>query len=419
MKIVIVPVFLFLTIISNAQTDTYSADLSALKSILQKTPSYKAQIKGDKQNYYNALYNRLAIDTINNPNNYKYFYNLSQLLFPLRDNHFGFYQLPDHANFKTKESIDSFTRTKEFQEYPSLKINLDSLKTELAKKNPDSIEGIYHYDKFYSVGLFKKTDKEYIGVILDSEIKLWRKGQIAIHLYRYAANLYKAIYGHPLTKNFILQPIEKYINGSLANSYFYGSYSQNIYSKQPEQFDYVNLPQSSPDFVLKDINKSVQYLLIRTFQADNHTMKASLRFYDSITNNLKTPVLILDLRNNYGGANMEMKKYFSLLKKYIKTGHLYVLLNNGTLSQAEIFTLKLKTLRNVTTVGQTTKGMLSYGSNYGRRERLPSGRFEIYPTDMKGNVKLLSYEDYGINPDIFLKYDSNWIDQLIKIIGEK
>jgi C-terminal processing protease CtpA/Prc len=38
---------------------------------------------------------------------------------------------------------------------------------------------------------------------------------------------------------------------------------------------------------------------------------------------------------------------------------LYVLLNNGTLSQAEIFTLKLKQLNNVTTLGSTTKGMLA------------------------------------------------------------
>ena len=114
MRIIVVSILSFLTIIANAQTSGYLADLAVLKSILQKTPSYKAQIKDDKLSNYNALYDRLAADTTSNPNSYEYFYNLSQLLFPLRDNHLGFRQLPNYNNFKTKEAIDSFITTKEF-----------------------------------------------------------------------------------------------------------------------------------------------------------------------------------------------------------------------------------------------------------------------------------------------------------------
>ncbi|MEI2823844.1 MAG: hypothetical protein V9F02_10510 [Chitinophagaceae bacterium] len=55
---------------------------------------------------------------------------------------------------KTKEIIDSFTKAKEFLDYPVIKINIDSLKEVLAIKPDSSIEGIYHYGKFYSVGLF-------------------------------------------------------------------------------------------------------------------------------------------------------------------------------------------------------------------------------------------------------------------------
>jgi hypothetical protein len=406
-------------LVLHAQTHTYLADLAALKSIIEKTPSFKAQIKGDKLSYYNDLHSRLASDTISNLHAYKYFYNLAQLLFPLRDNHLGFYQLPNYNHFKTKESIDSFVTTEEFNDYPALKINIDSLKIELAAKPADSPEGIYHYDKFYSVGVFKSEAKEYLGVVLDSDINLWVKGQIAIHLYEYAPNVYKAIYGHPYFKYFILQPIEKYQNQSLVNSYFYGSYSQTVYSKQLRQIDYVNLPKSSSRFGFKNINDDVQYLLIQTFQAADGPSQSSKMFYDSIQNLLKARYLILDLRNNDGGAEKEMKKYFRLLRDYVKTGNLYILLNNGTLSQAEIFTLKLKTLKNVTTLGQTTRGMLAYGSNYGKRVRLPSGKFEIYPTDMKGSSELLQYEGYGINPDIFLNGDSGWIEQAVEIIHRK
>ncbi|MFN7540181.1 MAG: S41 family peptidase [Bacteroidota bacterium] len=419
MRIVLVVVFNLFAIASNGQINTYLEDLAALKFVLQKTPSYKSQIKGDKQALFNSLYERLASDTTSNPHSFKYFYNLSQLIFPLKDNHLGFYQIAAYDNFKNKERIDSFIGTKEFLDYPTFHINIDSLKYVLAKRPADSVEGIYNYGRFYSVGLFKRVDKEYVGVIIDSDVNLWRKGQIAIHLYEYAPNLFKAIYGHPLSKKFILQTNEKYRNQSLVNSYFYSSYSLDIYSKRHRTVDYVNLSKNSSKFELKSINGNIQYLLLRSFHRNKITIQQSKNFYDSIKNVLTAKSLILDLRNNEGGATKENRKYLRLLKKFTRNGNLYVLLNNGTLSQAEIFTLQLKKLKNVTTVGQTTKGMLVYGSNYGKRERLPSGRFEIYPTDMKGNAKLLQYEDYGINPDIILRDDRDWIEQTVEIIRKK
>ncbi|MCA2856787.1 MAG: hypothetical protein IM591_10935 [Chitinophagaceae bacterium] len=419
MRIVLVVVFNLFAIASNGQINTYLEDLAALKFVLQKTPSYKSQIKGDKQALFNSLYERLASDTTSNPHSFKYFYNLSQLIFPLKDNHLGFYQIAAYDNFKNKERIDSFIGTKEFLDYPTFHINIDSLKYVLAKRPADSVEGIYNYGKFYSVGLFKRVDKEYVGVIIDSDVNLWRKGQVAIHLYEYAPNVFKAIYGHPLYKFFILQTNEKYRNQSLVNSYFYSSYSLDIYSKQHRLVDYVNLSKKSSKFELKSINGNIQYLLLRSFQRNKITTQQSKNFYDSIKNVLTAKSLILDLRNNEGGATKENRKYLRLLKKFTRNGNLYVLLNNGTLSQAEIFTLQLKKLKNVTTIGQTTKGMLTYGSNYGKRERLPSGRFEIYPTDMKGNAKLLQYEDYGINPDIILRDDRDWIEQTVEIIRKK
>lgn len=77
MRIIFVSLFFFLTLILNAQTNIYLADLAALKSVVEKTTSFKAQMKGDKLSYYNDLYKRLASDTTNAPNSYKYFYNLA------------------------------------------------------------------------------------------------------------------------------------------------------------------------------------------------------------------------------------------------------------------------------------------------------------------------------------------------------
>ena len=115
----------------------------------------------------------------------------------------------------------------------------------------------------------------------------------------------------------------------------------------------------------------------------------------------------------------ETRNYGKLLKKYTRKGQLYVLINNGTISQAEIFTLQLKRLPNVTLLGETTRGMLTYGSNEGKRVKLPGGSFEIYPTDMKGSARLLRYEDVGIQPEMYLNKEKDWIEQAVDVIRKK
>jgi hypothetical protein len=399
-----------------AQSNLYLSDLQALRDVIQKTHSYKSQIRGENLDQYNALFKRLAADSVGSVNSYKYFFNLAQLFLPLRDNHLAFYQTVNYQNFRDRQSIERFVATKEFAQYPTYAVNLDSLKTELAKKPVESIEGIYHYGKYYSVGLFRTGEKEYTGIVIQSTINLWLPGQVAMHLYEYQPNLYKAIYGHPQTKAFIYQGIEKYRNQSLVNSSFYLSFYDGVYSKKSNQTDYINLPKNSPQFELKNINSNVQYLLVKTFQANNITAPKSKAFADSIKDHLTAPNLILDLRNNDGGAKSQAKVYLGLLKKYTKKGKLYVLINNGTLSQAEMLLLELRKLDNVTVVGQTTKGMLTYGSNYGKTQILPSQKFQVYPTDMKGKAAHLKYEDIGIEPDVHLSDDSEWMGKVLVII---
>lgn len=67
-------------------------------------------------------------------------------------------------------------------------------------------------------------------------------------------------------------------------------------------------------------------------------------------------------------------------------------------------------------ISQAFKGMLAYGSNFAKRDRLPSGQYEIYLTDMNNGAALLQYEDYGIKPDIVLSPDKDWMAQLLELI---
>lgn len=420
MKFIFSLALLLSTIISNAQSKTYLEDLSALKSILEKTHSFEDQIKGNKRISYNALYDQLAIDTISDPDSYDYFYNLAQLIFPIRDNHLSFYKLYNEDHFKTKESVDNYIASEEFSNYPNSHLNLDSLVKVLATKPAESVEGIYHFDTLYSVALFKNGENKYMGVVTESRFKLWTPGQIAIHLYEQTPNKFKAIYGHPIIKSFYLINNEKVENGSLLNSVFPTQFGSIGYSKKKRNaIDYVNLPLNNHPFQLKNIHQDVQYLLLRTFQANKATSEKSQQFYDSIKNILTAPNLILDLRNNSGGAEKEARKYEQLMKQYARKGHVYILMNNETLSQAEMFIIELKNNQNITTVGQTSKGMLTYGSNYGRKNKLPSGKFEVRPTDMRGKAKHLKYEDVGITPDVFLNDQSDWIEQVVEVIKKR
>jgi hypothetical protein len=399
--------FLIIIILFNCQAQTnniYIEDLTSLRKILEKTPSYKDQIRGQTLTDYNKLFEKLKNDSTYRISDYNYFYNLAQLFFPIQDNHLGFYQ------------IDNFPKE---SNYPKFNGNIDSLITALELKPLDSIEGIYYYGDSYIIGLFENKPKEYIGVVINPKNTTWKNGQIVIHLYEMLPKYFKAIYAHPKYKYYIFYQIEKFSNYSLVNSYFYSSFSESIYSKVIGKTDYINLPKGNYPFQFKNITSDIQYLKIKNFSADNVAMKQSQVFYDSIKNSLSTPNLILDLRNNEGGAFKVSAKFLKLITGYIKSGQVYILANNGTMSQGEIFTLQLKQLKNVKILGQTTKGTLTYGSNYGKREKLTSKSFEIYITDLGGDRRLIPYENYGINPDVTLTGEEDWIEQTISIINKK
>jgi len=425
MKLFFSVIFLFHFCVLQAQTNnSYLKDLEALHSILKKTPSFKDQITGQTLITYNELYEKLKADSVIDINDYKYFYNLAQLFWPIRDNHMAFSHYIDETKYKDKGSFEAYLTTDEFKNFHRVNYDIDSLKVQLAGKDINTVEGIYNLDSSFSVGIFKVTDKEYVGVVLNSKINfyhhpLWTNGQIAIHLYENSPNHFIAFYADPISKGWILQPNEKYLNSSLINTNLFGTYYKKKYSKHFGQTDFVNLNANHPKFAIKSITDDIQYLLISTFQRNSVTSKESQVFYDSIKIKLTASYLVLDLRNNQGGAKSEAKKYYKLLRKYSKKGKLFVLMNNETLSQAEILILRLKKIKNVFLLGQTTKGMLAYGINMDNHTKLPSGKYIVSPTDMQGSKKLLKYENYGIKPEIVLNTNTDWITQTLEIIKTK
>jgi len=121
--------------------------------------------------------------------------------------------------------------------------------------------------------------------------------------------------------------------------------------------------------------------------------------------------VIVDLRSNVGGNSKFSDPFLKLLKKK----NVYILTNCFTGSNGEQFTLKLKALKNAKHLGQTTRGIIAYGMNYGYNYNTPSGYFNITPTDMDFS-KYLAYEGKGVAPEIPLDFNKDWNKQTLEII---
>jgi len=433
---------------SSSGNSSYHEDVKALRKILEKTPSFKTQIKGNARKIYQATYREVWNDSLQQPFSAGYFLNLCKLFYPLSDNHLAFYQI--------KPLISE-------ENFPRMNISVDSLARQVAVKPDSSLEGIYHYGDYFSFVLFEAEPAHWVGLILNSNVPNWTSGQTIVHLYGTKSGAIRGVYAHPKFKTLMYQPNERLVNGKLINSSFYLSFSNDKFSKSSSNNANLSLNQNKflrekegnksensdekissipteKDLFFTQLSDSVSYLRIGHFSANSLQMKQSSDFLDSVREKLTGKHLIIDLRNNRGGAEKVSKNYLKLVSSFAKSGRLYVLINENTISQGEIFALQLKSKSKINSTysvplagqpskmetslpsarillfGQSTNGMLAYGSNYGRRVKLPSGLFEVYITDMfgKGGKKLLTYEDVGIQPHIVL---SNKEDELLYVLN--
>ena len=419
--------FLAIILFGQAQAQSASAyinDIDKLYATIKKLPSYKDQIKDDRKIEFEKRYNELRQDTSNLKSDDVVFSRMTRLLFPLKDNHIGYHQslslYPNKSNLADGDFIKKYKASDAFINYQRTNLNVDSLRQALTIKLKDDVEGIYYYENYLTVGLFRTAKKDsLIGVVLTTSMPTWEKGQIAMRMYEYGPNKFRAIYSHPLYKMLIYYANEKFARQSLLNSYFYSSVSEMVYSKNPWEINHVDIPTTDPPFQFKTINKNIQYIHLGNFSSYPAEMVKSEDFYNQIRDSLKAPNLIVDMRNNTGGGEKVSGKFLKLLKKYADKGSMYIVINNGTISQGERFVLSLKKLKNITVLGETTQGKIAYGSNSDKTITLPSGKSAIYITDMKDPDNYLDYEDIGINPDVYLATYKDWVPQVVELINKK
>jgi hypothetical protein len=396
--------FLFGTIFLIAQSKTCDckADLDFSVEKIKKMPSYKKQIKGKKADEFENTYKTLSAkmqQPVLVEDCYKLL--LEQMLL-VNDVHAS---LQFNTSYITSEATErdqdlaTFKSLDLFKNHPRTTRDISKLKQELTQKNIENLEGIYNYNKKERIGFYyAENTKDIIGVVLESGLKQWEAGEIRFYATHTNGNKY----------NFYYYDVDTRQPGFIKSLTFQNG---RIWSYKKEgntlNFEFVDYDEKIVDF--KQINDDTQYLYFKTF--GNNKKKELVKFYNDTKDKITATNVIVDLRSNSGGN----KKYSDPFLKLLKDKNVYVITNCFAGSNGEQFTLKLLKNKNAKHLGQTTRGIISYGKNYGYSYNTPSGHFKITPTDMNFH-QYIEFEGKGISPDFPLDFNRDWMAQTLEII---
>lgn len=380
-KIILLAFFLLTTFGLSAQEAQNIADLDFLYKSIQALPSYKDQLKNDDS--YRQLYERLRKD-LNTTDDFGTYQKLLQLIYPIKDNHLSLWRKPD--------SSYRFS-------YLKPKFNLGELEAKYKDYPKDSVEGFYHrpnsQDKYL---IFKHSKNVYYLQNLNT-------GIIDAILNQTGDQSFDVIQFMPPPVPYVL-----YRNIRLTNQTLIGLRLQK--SNLP---NFAVLNTGVIQYEYRKLEDNIGYLRLSSFDCSDKNIKVATDFFNKVKPDLNNKNLIVDLRNSRGGCYKTSKQFIAFLKKY--KGSVYILQNASTISNSEQFIIDLKDSGNVTALGETTKGTITYGSNIGKTISLPSKRFLFYPTDMNGRAKDLAYESIGIKPDVALDaFSEDWITQTLNYI---
>ncbi|OEK00179.1 hypothetical protein BFP97_01015 [Roseivirga sp. 4D4] len=408
-KLITLFAFITLSISLSAQSNCdCKAELEFVYEQMQTMASFKSQIKGQKIEEFEVTYQKLSSNVSTDMNKAECYVQMNQLLSLVKDKHAGVYEVgPDYTYEDTLDSafVLAYRETRDFKDFPKVDLDLEKLVEDLGQKSLTDVEGIYNIGSSMKVGVYRIANSDSLmGVMLESKLGVWEPGQI--YLYMKATdkpNRYDIVAYGQVHKNLLFYNDHLVSNGILM---------RNV-TKECLSDNFIHVDREAREaYQLITLENDIQYVWFDSFSRFGNAKKRDA-IVEQIQKELTASNLIVDLRNNGGGAS---KISVPIVKAIRKSGvKVYVLTNFASSSNAEQTTVRLRNIKSTVHLGQTTYGAIAYGINYGTTYESPSGQFYFVPTDMKFN-HFLKYEEVGVQPMIELSSDSDWIEQTINII---
>ena len=356
-------------------------ELGDISELIKNAKSYKRQIKREHkkaefEKWKEEIKNEIQNDSLSN-----YFCPgyLQKYISFIKDKHNRIYYTPDTVSLSV----------------PTYKRAIDT--TQIDK---DEVSGMYYMgtDK---IMVQKENDQLWYGIILESDLEEWPKGKIRLRIHKKAGGDFDVY--------------EFYRSGFLAYhknvEISKGRIHSTFWNKQNEYFFNKNFEEN---FTYKEINPSFDYIGIKSLKRSTSLMKEADNFYSKYLPILNKENIIVDLRNNTGGAIKQAKPLIKALKRNKDIRRIYVLINFKAASASELAVLELKKDKRTIIAGENSFGAVEYGyGNNSFSDKTNSLKFEVDFSTEHNCRKCAKYEGVGITPDYKLNNDTDWIEQIV------
>lgn len=378
-------------------------ELDFVAGKLKKVPSFRSQMKGRSdvhQKFIALLEEEIRRDKNISLNCIAY---LQKYLTIIKDRHLYIVKQvePVEGDFNAFYQRMPYRLTP-FYDTPSEELIANT------ENDNDPLTTVYrNMSESYTIAVIKDPDTsgEYLGILLSSNNKYWKKGQLRFILKKTAENKYDHFeynaYHYPNHRMAYFKEGVLYPNRWIPK-HKWSDYKFNPYARGENTFDF------------KELSATTNYLYLGSFNGSN----ANKRKADSILAIAskyigKKSKLILDVRNNTGGGIRTYQPFIDALQTY-KGLTIYLIQNTNCASACEQFILKLKAKTNTILLGEATKGVIAYGYGNGTESyKTPCFGYKFQPTRKKFE-KYLEYETTGIPADLNLDFKSDWVSQVLQ-----
>lgn len=284
----------FISIAVSAQTCDCQKEFAFVRQHMEKNhPGFASDIKDPNQPKYKAFVQSLEKKIADDPSGKYCIAYLKQYMFYLKDHHINISGSSVLVKEDSLPAVEAFLKSPIF--LSTERMNIDSAQT--------INEGIYNTpDGTYTIALLTRptSRRDYAGVILSSKTKLWQPGQVKLELKQLNDSTLQVF---SYLRNHSLAYDEVRVNKN--NIELPGWTKTSVTSNNTE-------PISTDIFSFKMLDSTTAYIAIRSFAGRYATMLDSA--YKAVIPQIqKYPNLIIDVRNNGGGSDVNYKALMPLI----------------------------------------------------------------------------------------------------------